>query len=691
MSTERSSGVGVTTSGGSTATSDDIVGVQFRRPMVVIVDDEPAILDFLEGCLSDGGYDIRTCGNAFEALDLISRRRPEVALVDLKMPGMSGMELMRTARTDSPFTSFIVITGHTTIDSVLEAIRQGVHDYLTKPFSSSDTVRLVVRNAVEKHNLTWQIRVQAMITGMLLRLAETSCVGEGREVFFGKVREVFIRLLDATAVGVVYRDGEKPVSVVDARAPLARDAVAMLEERASGILGVDGGQVDRRVVLTSEDITAPTIQRMETILDMKIGAEGAPEAVLMIGHHHPRAFSKDAVKIAALVARNISLIVQQQKAGAGHEDQMIVDLLHHMKDGVVLMDRSFRVRYANPQVRRLLGLTDDTPLDQVREALAAADPALVTQRTPKSFTSALQKQIAMRMAEEERFFDVEAYNFYTPAKVGYRAILFRDVSHLRRETRKVERLNKRLKDLNEELTERNQRLEALIRELDNFAYIASHDLQEPFRHIEIFAQFLERDLSGDNELPSEVSYYLGQIRQNVEIAKRLLSDLRTLSRITRMQNPHRDCSLVELVEEVLERFASTMEQNGGQVTVGPMPAVRCDPIKLKEVFHNLISNAFKYNESNPPIVEVDASEEAGVVTVSVKDNGIGIAPEYHEYVFQPCRRIPFKEETRGSGLGLAIVKKVVEEHGGKIWLESAPGQGSTFRFTLPAAGQPVKA
>jgi signal transduction histidine kinase/DNA-binding response OmpR family regulator len=685
MSSEQLGGLGVTTGSGS-VTSEQLVGVQYRRPMVLIVDDEPAILDFLEGCLSDGGYDIRTCGNAFEALDLIIRRRPEVALVDLKMPGMSGMDLMKSARAESPFTSFIVITGHTTIDSVLEAIRQGVHDYLTKPFSSSDTVRLVVRNAVEKHNLTWQIRVQAMITGMLLRLAETSCVGEGREVFFGKVREVFIRLLDATSVGVAYRDGERAVSVIDTRIPLTREAASMLEERAMRSMGLSGEELDRRVVLASEDITSPVLSRMETILDMKIGAEGAPEAMLMIGHQNPRAFSRDAVKIASLVVRNISLIVQQQKAGAGHEDQMIVDLLHHMKDGVVLMDRRFHVRYANPQVRRVLGLSEDTPLDQVREALAAADPALVTQRTAKSFTSALQKQVAMRVGDEERFYDVEAYNFYTPAKVGYRAILFRDVSHLRRETRKVERLNKRLKDLNEELTERNKRLEALIRELDNFAYIASHDLQEPFRHIEIFAQFLERDMSGENVLPTEVAYYLGQIRQNVDIAKRLLSDLRTLSRITRMQNPHRDCSLVDLVEEVLERFASTMEQCGGRVTVGPMPSVRCDPIKVKEVFHNLVSNAFKYNESTPPTVEVEAAEEGGVVTVSVKDNGIGIAPEYHEYVFQPCRRIPFKEETRGSGLGLAIVKKVIEEHGGKIWLESEPGKGSTFRFTLPAAG-----
>ena len=339
----------------------------------------------------------------------------------------------------------------------------------------------------------------------------------------------------------------------------------------------------------------------------------------------------------------------------------------------------------NPQARRILRIDDKAPLQEALDALARLDRSLAAPRKTQSFHATLQKQVAARMDDEEHFFDLEAYSFVTPAKVAYRMILFRDITHVRKEARKIERLNRRLASLNAELTERNRRLEAVIRELDSFAYIASHDLQEPFRHIEIFAQFLERDLLGVGELPGDVPHHLDQIAYNVDIAKTLLADLRTLSKLTRMNNPHRECDLTELVEEVLERFQSSIEERGAQVTVEELPVAVCDGLKIKEVLHNYIGNALKYCEGTPRL-EITAVGLDGEVVVCVADNGIGIAPEFHEYVFQACRRIPFKTdkgEAKGSGLGLAIVKKIVEEHGGRVWVKSALGEGSRFYFTIP--------
>ena len=665
------------------------LGVRFRRPRVYIIDDEEAVLDLLEGYLDDEDYEVRTFTDAFEGLGEITRRKPEVALVDLKMPGMHGLELVEQAQANSPATSFVVITGFTTVDTLLDAIRRGVHDYLTKPFSSADGVKIVVRNAVKKHDLEAELIMQAAVTGAILRLGELSCVGEGRDSFFGLVRDVFLRLLDATAVASLYWADGRCVCKVDCLAPLTPEASAQAERLVLEKMGLaPTTKVELTVnLLADAGSTSTFVSEFVTQLPIQlIGTEAdRAEAQLAVFHHLPESFSAHAARIALSLARNISAIVQSQTRGAGHEHQMIVDLFHHLKDGVVVLDRQYRIRYVNPQARRILRIDDKAPLQEALDALARLDRSLAAPRKTQSFHATLQKQVAARMDDEEHFFDLEAYSFVTPAKVAYRMILFRDITHVRKEARKIERLNRRLASLNAELTERNRRLEAVIRELDSFAYIASHDLQEPFRHIEIFAQFLERDLLGVGELPGDVPHHLDQIAYNVDIAKTLLADLRTLSKLTRMNNPHRECDLTELVEEVLERFQSSIEERGAQVTVEELPVAVCDGLKIKEVLHNYIGNALKYCEGTPRL-EITAVGLDGEVVVCVADNGIGIAPEFHEYVFQACRRIPFKTdkgEAKGSGLGLAIVKKIVEEHGGRVWVKSALGEGSRFYFTIP--------
>jgi len=661
--------------------------MRFRPPQVFIIDDELAVLELLEGYLDGEGYEIRSFTSAFDGLDAISKHRPEVALVDLKMPGLHGLQLVAEARERSPSTSFIVITGHTTIDTLLEAIRAGVHDYLTKPFRSGDAVRLVVRNATRKYGLESLLRMQATVTRTILKLGEISCVGEARDSFFGQVRNVFRRLLDATAVASLYRSKRRLVCEVDSVYPLSVEASTRLQLFSAERMGLTESDelIRRRVHLLRPEATSPMLNELRTMLPFSILGVDGVEAQFIVAHQLPEAFSRDAVRTALMFARNVSIIVQRQFLGATHEHRMIADLLHNLKEGVVVLDREYRVRYVNPQARRILSMDDKDEMQTALERLADVDGALGEAKTSQSFRAGFRKQVVVDVGDEERFFDVEAYSFYTPAKVGYRMISFRDVTHLRKERRKIMRLNQRLKDLNEELLERNRRLEAFNKELDAFAYIASHDLQEPFRHIEIFAQYLEQDLLASSGVPDEVQYHLSQIGQNVEIAKTLLADLRTLSKITRMRNPHREVKLVDLVEDVLDRFSSTIEQTGARITVGDLPTVKCDPIKMKEVLHNFFSNSFKYCDSEVPEMEIEATvDEEGWVTLTFSDNGIGIAPEYHEYIFQACRRIPHKDRPRGSGLGLAIVKKIVEEHGGTVWVESELGAGSRFRFKVPS-------
>lgn len=663
----------------------DGLGGNFRRPIVMVVDDEPAVLDLLKEYLEGEDYDVRTYSNGQDALRAVVKDRPQVVMVDLQMPDMHGLELIAMGREAWPDAVYVVITAHTTFDSLMEAMRGGVHDYLTKPFSSADTVKLVVGNAVEKQVLESASRMQATVTGTLLKLGEISCVGETRDEFFALVGALFTRVLDATTAAAMYKNPQRLRCHVQTRFHLTPGATEQLQNVARERLSVTEGlqTLELSFDRPSAEMTAPVIDQFETLLALSvIGVDGV-EAQYVVAHRRPEAFSKHAVEMALSFARNVSIIVQRHFMGASHEHQMIVDLLHHLRDGVVVVDKDFVVRYVNPQARKVLGLRADSPAQTALEALGNMDKSLVAARTPRSFLAALQKQVSVNLDGVQLFLDVQAYTFYTPTKVAYRMILFRDVTHLRRERSRIEALNRRLQELNDELMERNSRLEAANKELDSFAYIASHDLQEPFRHIEIFVQFLERDLASVGEMPGETDYLLGQISKNVEIAKRILSDLRTLSRITRMRNPHRRVKLLDLVEEVLERFGDSLADAKVQVTVNELPEARCDPIKMRELFHNLISNAIKYKADENPTIEIGAENREEANLVYVQDNGIGIEKEYHEYIFQACRRIPHKEEVKGSGLGLAIVKKIVDEHGGTVKVRSELGEGARFEVLIP--------
>lgn len=662
-------------------------GLSFRRPRVFIIDDEAAVTELLEGYLEQANaYEIRCFTDAFEGLKAIASVRPEVALVDLKMPGMHGMQLVSDAQKVSPATSFVVISGFTTIDTLLEAIRHGVHDYLTKPFSSAEAVRLVVRNAVKQHKLESQVLLHSNIATAILRLGELNAVGEARNSFFEMVREIFLGLLDAETCVSLFREGPGMAFHGDTLMPVSEAGVDQLLVLAQQAMGVAGPtvEIDRNVRVIAPDEGSETIEEFASIVTLSIPVAEGIEAQLVLAHSRPGAFAQEAVRAALALAQNVGIVVQRQIIGVSSEHQMIVDLLHHLKDGVVVLDKKYTIRYINTQVRRILGMADEAPVAEAGKAIATIDPSLVSPGPTGNFMAGLQKQVEARVDGEGRFFDVQAYAFYTPNKVAYRIVLFRDITHLRREKEKIERLNRQLEALNDELRGRNRRLEALVKELDSFAYIASHDLQEPFRHIEIFAQFLERDLEGMVEVPQEVGYHIEQIEHNVDVARRLLGDLRTLSRITRMRNPHGPVELVDLVAEVLERFEPDVQQRRARVTVNELPAAHGDPIKLKEVFHNLIGNALKYAPiSTPPVLTISAEEGESEVLVSVHDRGIGVDPKYHEYIFEPCRRIPHGEDVRGSGLGLAIARKIVEEHGGRLWVESGLGEGATFKFTLP--------
>jgi signal transduction histidine kinase len=221
-------------------------------------------------------------------------------------------------------------------------------------------------------------------------------------------------------------------------------------------------------------------------------------------------------------------------------------------------------------------------------------------------------------------------------------------------------------------------------DLEQFAYIASHDLQEPLRMVAAYTQLLSERYTG--KLDENADKFLGYASEGALRMQVLVKDLLAFSRVGRNCPPRDNIDCNAVMKEVLQSLASAIQESGAVVNCAELPTVWADHTQMTQVFQNLIGNAIKFREKAPPIVSIEVEKAEQHWLFSVKDNGIGIAPEYAENIFVAFQRLHARSEYPGNGIGLAIVKKIIEPYGGKIWVESQAGAGSTFKFTLPLRG-----
>jgi signal transduction histidine kinase len=244
----------------------------------------------------------------------------------------------------------------------------------------------------------------------------------------------------------------------------------------------------------------------------------------------------------------------------------------------------------------------------------------------------------------------------------------------------IEASRQRLEDQAKDLARSN-------RDLEQFAYVASHDLQEPLRKVASFCQMLEQRYSG--QLDERADQYIAFAVDGAKRMQQLINDLLSFSRVGRLDTPMVDADLAVCLAGALDNLSVAIDSSGAAVSSDPLPHVLGDPGLLTQLLQNLIGNALKFRGVDTPRVAISVRRAGEFWEFGCSDNGLGIEPRYAERIFVIFQRLHGKDEYTGTGIGLALCKRIVEHHGGQIWLDQAASPGATFRWTLPAHDTPA--
>ncbi|MGE0763701.1 MAG: ATP-binding protein [Bdellovibrionales bacterium] len=237
-----------------------------------------------------------------------------------------------------------------------------------------------------------------------------------------------------------------------------------------------------------------------------------------------------------------------------------------------------------------------------------------------------------------------------------------------------EALIKKLRSSETELKRSNE-------ELQQFAYVASHDLQEPIRMVRNYIQLFAKKYSG--QIDEKADKYINYALEGAERMQDLIDDLLLLSRVNKRGGDLQLTEVREVLVSVLRDLKILVEESGAKIEYGDLPVVMADKIQLRQVFQNLISNAIKFRGEAEPLIKIGVERKGSFFQFSVADNGIGISKKYFDQIFVIFQRLHARDKHPGSGIGLALCKKIIERHEGQLWVESEENKGSTFFFTIP--------
>jgi len=625
---------------------------------VLVVDDQPSNLRFLSKLLTAQGYQVyqAICGQL--ALNLAIAHCPDLILLDIRMPEMNGYEVCRrlkaTAETEQIPVIFLSVLDE--MNDKLQAFRVGGADYITKPFQVEEVLARIDKQ-VGLQKLQQQLKEQNY------QLQQSQSL----------LASILNSSLDGVVAYSAVRNSEG--NIVDFQWLLINPAAEkfyglLLNEIVGKNLLTELSQFRNNGLF---DLYVSVVETGETV-DREFSYEHERDTIVWL--HIVAVKLNDGL---AVTFRNITDRKRAEIALRDSEERFRA-IFEQAAVGIAKTTLGGQFMRVNPGFCQIVRYAESELLQKNWQAITHPDDIEADREYVRSLLSgnlqtfSLEKRLVCK-DEAVRWANVTVSAMRdangTPQ---YLICAIEDIS----QRKLVQELLQASLDTQ---TRYAQELTRSNAELEQFSYVASHDLQAPLSTIAGYAQLLEKRCH--NQLDAQGNKFIRNIVNSCERMQALIDDLLEYSRVGRSEKPFDviDCNLV--FEDACANLQLAIRQERASVTRGDLPRVRGDSFQLLQLFQNLIGNAIKYRSSEAPMVHVGASRQGDSWVFSVQDNGIGIAEQYHPRIFQLFQRLHNQKQYSGTGIGLAICQRIVERHGGRLWVESEPNRGSTFYFSIP--------
>lgn len=637
---------------------------------ILLVDDEEEILQSLSSLLREE-YTVYTATNGDDGFQIIQTEEIHVVIADQRMPGISGTEFLAKVKDYSPDSIRILLTGYSDVDAIIEAINEGeIYKYVSKPWYP-DTLRRELREACNRYNLIIENRKLAQRIGKLNKklkgqvAARTSELQQSRQE--QKQTEIkYQQLFNSSHEGFVIL---KPTGEI---LDINNAFLKLLALKREETLGKKFWQL--RDLFVSN--LAQLIRQFRQVVQQKSSHQTSTsmELVNSTGQEYILDFqtNSDDYNIFVIV-RDMTNRIKAERALKESEEKFR-NMAENSLQGIFIYQNDKFV-YINNMLPRIFFMPQ-------KKFMKMSRPELTGLLQPQTLKHVCKKVISLKTGQlnQSRFElaieDEQIGNIWLEILLG--KIIYNgkpafqgaimDITERKQHEKEREQL------LNE-LSNRNA-------ELERFVYTVSHDLKTPLVTLKGFTGLLEQDIEQNDR--GNIKKDLSFINQACSRMQDLIQDLLELSRIGRLVNPCQEIEFLIPLQEALEQVQPLAQSGKVQFKInGPFGTVIVDRQRLEEALVNLLTNAIKFmGDNRQPLIEIGTAQKNGEKFYFIRDNGIGINPKYHDKIFNLFEQIK-TINVEGTGVGLTIVKRIIELHGGRIWVESAENEGSCFCYTLP--------
>lgn len=414
-------------------------------------------------------------------------------------------------------------------------------------------------------------------------------------------------------------------------------------------------------------------RRMGAGRDLHIVRKDGTERPVEIGLN-PIQTAEGIMVLSSVIDISVRKATEAKLRHYADREQWFIAAVEASDDAIITKTLDGMITAWNPAAERLFGFT-------AAEAIGKSVDIIIP--------TELRDEFLTFLAQIRRGEKIEHHETVRVAKDGRRIDVSVSISPIRSPTGEITGAAKIARDITVQkrnqkaLAWRSEELQRSNAELEQFANVASHDLQEPLRGVAIFTELLQEHFG--NSLDEEAAKYMHYLIDGTKRMQLVVKDLLAYARVDMQGRTSTPVESATAAKNALENLKVAIDEKQALVVCDELPTVRADMTQLSQVFQNLIENALKFHDGRAPRIHVGARRTDDKWTFCVEDNGIGIDKQYGEVVFQMFQRLHERGRYDGSGIGLAITKKIVERHGGRIWFDSVPGNGSTFYFTMPAA------